>query len=64
MTRYGISIEHPNGRKEWSEYRSKAENEEHFKKIKPFYENRGCKVRLIQYQRANGSSYNFKVIAE
>ena len=64
MTRYGISIMYPNGHEDWSEYRSKAENVEHYNKVKEFYEKKGCKVKLIQYQRANGSSYNFKVIAE
>lgn len=64
MTRYGVSVMFPNGHEDWTEYMSKAENEACFKRCKEFYEKRGCKVRLIQYQRANGASYNFKVIAE
>ena len=54
MVRYGMLIEHSNGKKEFSQYISKKANIERIEKVKDFYKERGARIYLIKFDVFEG----------
>ena len=64
MKKYGISIEHTNGKKEWSEYQGKQRNIEKIEEIKDFYHKKGSKIFLVELECTFGGGYGQKIISK
>lgn len=58
MIRYAIGITYPNGKKDWSEYRTKEENFARAKQLKEWSDknNKGWQITVFKYERLYGSN--------
>ena len=64
MKKYGISIEHSNGKTEWSEYQGKQRNIDRIEQVKDFYHKKGSRVFLIELETTFGGGYGQKIISK